>query len=89
MRSKSITHLIAKVLVAMEPLPTRMTTRSFDLLMEAVGIVRHDAPGVFQAIEQLNPYAADVRHRFFALAAQLDADLANHRSLTTGSEKDL
>ncbi|WP_204301532.1 hypothetical protein, partial [Stenotrophomonas maltophilia] len=30
---QGLTHLIAKVLVQMEPLPTRMTTRSFDLLM--------------------------------------------------------
>ncbi len=83
---QGLTHLIAKVLVAMEPLPTRMTTRSFELLMEAVGLVRHDAPGVFQAIEELNPYAAGVRRRFFALAAQLDADLAGDRVLIAGME---
>jgi prephenate dehydrogenase len=83
---QGLTHLIAKVLVAMEPLPTRMTTRSFELLMEAVGLVRHDAPGVFQAIEELNPYAAGVRQRFFALAAQLDAGLAGHRGLMAGTE---
>lgn len=73
---QGLTHLIAKVLVAMEPLPTRMTTRSFDLLMQAVGMVRHDAPDVFHAIERANPYAAPVRQRFFALASQLDAELA-------------
>ncbi|CAO4143563.1 prephenate dehydrogenase/arogenate dehydrogenase family protein [Methylorubrum aminovorans] len=73
---QGLTHLIAKVLVAMEPLPTRMTTRSFDLLMQAVGMVRHDAPDVFHAIERANPYAAPVRQRFFALAGQLDAELA-------------
>jgi hypothetical protein len=44
--------------------------------MEAVGLVRHDAPGVFQAIEKLNPYAAGVRQRFFALAAQLEKGAA-------------
>lgn len=73
---QGLTHLIAKVLVAMEPLPTRMTTRSFDLLMQAVGMVRHDAPDVFQAIERANPYAAAVRERFFGLAAQLEAELS-------------
>jgi len=70
---QGLTHLIAKVLVQMEPLPTRMTTRSFDLLMQAVGMVRHDAPEVFQAIERANPYAAEVRRRFFDLAATMDA----------------
>jgi len=70
---QGLTHLIAKVLVQMEPLPARMTTRSFDLLMQGVGMVRHDAPEVFQAIERANPYAREVRRRFFDLAAALDA----------------
>ncbi|KMO40534.1 prephenate dehydrogenase [Methylobacterium variabile] len=72
---QGLTHLIAKVLVAMEPLPTRMTTRSFDLVMQAVGMVRHDAPEVYHAIERANPYAAEVRRRFFDLAAQMDGEL--------------
>ncbi len=72
---QGLTHLIAKVLVQMEPLPSRMTTRSFDLLMQAVGMVRDDAPAVFQAIEQSNPYAPDVRRRFFALATALGHEL--------------
>lgn len=73
---QGLTHLIAKVLVQMEPLPTRMTTRSFDLLMQAVSMVRHDAPEVFQAIERSNPYSPEVRRRFFDLASSLDAELA-------------
>jgi prephenate dehydrogenase len=72
---QGLTHLIAKVLVQMEPLPTRMTTKSFDMLMEAVGMVRYDAPEVFQAIERSNPYSREVRRRFFDLAAALDAEL--------------
>ncbi|GJD62311.1 prephenate dehydrogenase/arogenate dehydrogenase family protein [Methylobacterium frigidaeris] len=72
---QGLTHLIAKVLVAMEPLPTRMTTRSFDLVMQAVGMVRHDAPEVYHAIERENPYAAEVRRRFFDLAAQMNDEL--------------
>jgi prephenate dehydrogenase len=72
---QGLTHLIAKVLVQMEPLPTRMTTRSFELLMEGVGMVRHDAPEVFQAIERSNPYSREVRRRFFDLASALDAEL--------------
>jgi prephenate dehydrogenase len=72
---QGLTHLIAKVLVQMEPLPTRMTTASFDRLMQAVDMVRYDAPEVFLAIERLNPYAADVRHRFFALSSELQASL--------------
>ncbi len=69
---QGLTHLIAKVLVRMEPLPSRMTTRSFDLLLRAIDMVRYDAPEVFEAIERANPYAASVRRRFFDLAAALD-----------------
>jgi prephenate dehydrogenase len=75
---QGLTHLIAKVLVQMEPLPTSMTTKSFDLLMQAVNMVRHDAPEVFQAIERANPYSHQVRRRFFDLAAALNAELADN-----------
>jgi prephenate dehydrogenase len=73
--AQGLTHLIAKVLVRMEPLPRRMTTKSFDLLVQAIEMVRHDAPEVFQAIERSNPYSRQVRRRFFDLAAELDAEI--------------
>ncbi len=63
---QGLTHLIAKVLVRMEPLPRRLTTASFEHLMRGVEMVRHDAPGVFEAIERDNPFAAGVRDRFLA-----------------------
>lgn len=72
---QGLTHLIAKVLLRMGPLPTRMTTKSFDLLSEAISMVQHDAPEVFEAIEKANPYAETVRRRFFGLAASLNVEL--------------
>jgi prephenate dehydrogenase len=72
---QGLTHLIAKVLVRMEPLPVRLTTASFDHLMQATEMVRCDAPGVFHAIERENPFAAEVRERFFALAAEARTEL--------------
>jgi prephenate dehydrogenase len=77
---QGLTHLIAKILVRMEPLPRRMTTASFDLLMRATEMVRHDSPGVFLAIEQANPHARPVRDRFFALAEEMRAHLDRDRS---------
>lgn len=74
---QGLTHLIAKVLVRMEPLPNRMTTKSFDLLLDAVNMVRHDAPEVFEAIERANPYSFAVRRKFFELASALDAELGD------------
>lgn len=75
---QGLTHLIARVLMAMEPLPTRMTTASFDRLMQAVDMVRHDSPAVFRAIERDNPFAAEVRARFFALADEARGGLASN-----------
>lgn len=72
---QGLTHLIARVLLAMEPLPTRMTTASFERLMQAVDMVRHDSPAVFRAIERDNPFAAEVRERFFGLADKARAEL--------------
>lgn len=72
---QGLTHLIAKVLLRMGPLPTRMTTKSFDLLSQAISMVQHDAPEVFEAIEKANPYAETVRQQFFDLAASLSVEL--------------
>jgi prephenate dehydrogenase len=38
-------------------------------------MVRYDAPEVFLAIEQANPFAPAVRRRFFRLAAELEGEL--------------
>ncbi len=72
---QGLTHLIAKVLLGMGPLPTCMTTKSFDLLSEAISMVQDDAPEVFEAIEKANPYAETVRRQFFDLAASLSIEL--------------
>lgn len=76
---QGLTHLIARILVQMEPLPRRMTTASFDLLMQATEMVRYDSAGVFLAIERGNPHARAVRDRFFALAEEMRALLEGSR----------
>ena len=83
---QGLTHLIAKVLLKMGPLPTRMTTKSFDLLSEAISMVQHDAPEVFEAIEKANPYAEIVRRRFFDLAAELSVELEAASTTTSRNE---
>lgn len=72
---QGLTHLIANVLTKMGTLPDRMTTRSFDLLIEAISMVQYDAPEIFEAIETSNPYSGDVRRRFFELADRLNCEL--------------
>lgn len=75
---QGLTHMIAKLLVQMEPLPQHMTTRSFDLLMRAVEMVRYDSEELFMAIERANPHSQAVRKEFFALAEKLNQRLSAH-----------
>ncbi|WP_319530363.1 prephenate dehydrogenase [uncultured Cohaesibacter sp.] len=72
---QGVTHLIAKVLVQMEPLPKRMTTVSFDRLMQAIGMVRDDPETVFKAIECSNPFSRETRQRFFEIAEQVRSEM--------------
>ena len=72
---QGLTHLIAKVLIRMEPLPQRLTTASFDRLMEAIGMVRHDSESVFLAIERDNPFSAEMRRRYFEVADGVRAEV--------------
>ena len=69
---QGITHLIASVLVRMEP---QLTTASFDHLVQATEMVRQDAASVFLAIERDNPYAAEVREQFFLIAEAMRSRL--------------
>jgi len=89
--AQGLTHLIAKILVQMEPLPRRMTTASFDLLMQATEMVRYDAPNVFLAIERGNPHARAVRDRFFALAEEMRLHLDDlpRQALEVGKDEAL
>lgn len=68
---QGLTHMIVKVLVEMEPLPDKLTTVSFDLLMRVVGMLRYDSDELFLAIQRSNPYASEVRQRFFDTAEKL------------------
>lgn len=63
---QGLTHMIAKVLSGLEPLPRVHTTRSYDLMMQGVGLVQGDSDELFLSIERDNPFAAQVRSRFFA-----------------------
>jgi prephenate dehydrogenase len=74
---QGLTHLIAKVLDDMEPLPRRQTTLSFDYLVKAMQLVRGDSEELFRAIERENPYSAEVRARFFRRIDALRTDLEN------------
>ncbi len=86
---QGLTHLIARILVRMEPLPKHLTTASFDLLLEATEMVRHDAPNVYMAIEQANPYASAVRDQFFDIAQEVRREADKPATLDCHDQKPL
>lgn len=73
---QGLTHLVAGVLNQLGPLPTRLTTVSYDLMMEAIAMVKNDPSNVFDAIERQNPYVANVRSEFLSVANKLHTELA-------------
>lgn len=77
---QGLTHLIAKVLSGLEPLPTVHTTRSYDLMMQGVGLVSGDSDELFLSIERDNPFAAEIRKRFFSEIDALRNRLEAHDS---------
>jgi prephenate dehydrogenase len=72
---QGLTHLIAKVLGRLEPLPRAHTTVSYDLVMKGASLVQGDSEELFLAIERDNPYASDVRRRFLQEVEMLCAGL--------------
>lgn len=75
---QGLTHMIARILVEMEPLPRTMTTKSFDVLMNAVDIVKYNSLELFLSIERDNPFAADVHQKFFRKVEDLRQFLRSH-----------
>ncbi len=63
---QGLTHMIGKVMGGLEPLPQVHTTRSYEALMDGMRMVQGDSDELFLAIQRENPFAAELRDRFFA-----------------------
>jgi prephenate dehydrogenase len=72
---QALTHLVSRVIAELDIPPPPYTTKSYDLLRQATDLVRNDSDELFQAIEQLNPYASALRKRFFEAARAFDGRL--------------
>ncbi|WP_295043603.1 prephenate dehydrogenase [uncultured Paracoccus sp.] len=70
---QGLTHLIARSLSRLGPLPQRMATRSFAMLVQAAAMVQDDSPELLATILRDNPHAEAVRSRFLAEAAGIAA----------------
>ena len=75
---QGLTHMVAKILLEMEPLPKNLTTKSYERIIEAVDMLRYDSMELFLAIERDNPFSRDVRTTFFEKADALRRFLESH-----------
>lgn len=72
---QGLTHLIAKIMVDIELKGIAQTTRTYELLMQSVELVRYDSDELFRAIESENPFVGEAKSRFFDAARRLEARL--------------
>jgi len=81
---QGLTHLIARILSSMGPLPSQLTTSSFTQMKRAAEMVQGDSEELFLTIERANPFAHGVRDRFFSAAEALKRRL-EHLSVEDAS----
>ncbi len=61
---QGLTHLIARIVTAMDVPPLDHSTTTFSHLETMVGMVRHDSDELFRTIVADNPFAQDVMRSF-------------------------
>jgi prephenate dehydrogenase len=73
---QGLTHLLAKVVVALDLPRFRFTTRTYEYMEQMVETVRYDSDELFRAIERENPFTRKAKESFFAAARNLERKLA-------------
>ena len=73
---QGLTHMLAKIVVALDLPSMRFPTRTYELMQQMVEMVRHDSDELFCAIERENPFAAEAKRAFFAAARKLEEKLS-------------
>ena len=72
---QGLTHMLAKIVVAMDLPPMHFPTRTYELMQQMVDMVRYDSDDLFHAIERENPFAQQAKESFFAAARGLEEKL--------------
>ena len=54
---------------------TAQTTRTYDLLLEMVDMIKDDSDDLFLAIQEENPFVEDTKSRFFDAVSRLQTRL--------------
>jgi prephenate dehydrogenase len=69
---QGLTHMIARIVVALNLPEMRFPTRTYELLQQMVEMVRYDSDELFRAIERENPFSEEAKLAFFTAAKDLE-----------------
>lgn len=78
-RSQGLVHFIGRTLERLGFSPTDIDTMTASQLHEIVSHINNDSWQLFNDMQQLNPYAADVRSLLIETASSLDVELRNSK----------
>ncbi len=70
-----LTHMLGKVIVSLNLPKFSMTTKTYELIDQAVEFIRYDSDELFKAIERENPFTVEAKKSFFAAARNLEEAL--------------
>ncbi|MDX2027842.1 MAG: prephenate dehydrogenase [Alphaproteobacteria bacterium] len=73
---QGLTHLLAKVVVALDLPDFCFTTKTYEHMQKMVDMVRHDSDELFMAIEKENPFVGEAKKAFFTAAKALEDRLS-------------
>lgn len=69
---QGLTHLLMKIIVALDLPKFRFTTKTYEYLEQMVEMIRYDSDELFRAIERENPFSKEAKKAFFAAARELE-----------------
>jgi prephenate dehydrogenase len=72
---QGLTHMLAKIVVALDLPPMHFPTRTYELMQQMVEMVRYDSDELFRAIERENPFSEEAKKAFFTAANDLEAKI--------------
>ncbi|MDR3451057.1 MAG: prephenate dehydrogenase [Alphaproteobacteria bacterium] len=75
---QGLTHMLAKIIVALDLPEMRFPTRTYELMQQAVEMVRYDSEELFRAIERENPFSGEAKKAFFAAARRLEEKITDN-----------
>jgi prephenate dehydrogenase len=73
--SQALTHFIGMICKNMDIQKVELSTKTFDDLMKIVEIIKNDSPELFNNMQQMNPFAKQMRERFVDAARELEIKL--------------